>query len=894
MGGKGSGRPKKAPLPPPQSNTLSSWRGRREQSVSVVHRSSSVTELVPISDDDDTPNESPPAKICRAEVIPAFAVPPKMTPTVSMRVPLDESIVSAVGAVSVARYKNTLSIVQDATLMRNDMDALAPAVPFKAPRHITHVTQTIVHGGMHFHTTSNQYTTNLVNVEATLGRRPPAPLGVNIKTAPCPPPNHTSAAQTDAATGWTVTLATAPAEIAKTFGDAVHKAAVRATKQSLDEQSSKPNSAEEQVPKTKSKAKTERKSYSVIEKLAYIKHKKIPDGGIQVRSAEKWAESLREFEQWVSAGRGDSKKMKAPQKHLELFMHIHSKYLTCRDHGEQISTQRIAQWMRDYDLSDFKKLTHARQRAIVLYYMALYRLTVRVITGEPQVCPSDSATRVLQFKRMFFSACKKKGYRVFLFGDETFVLRKPVRNTTIAPIGTKHPTAKNAGDKAGATVWLCAGMIVKKSNNPTQKDLDLTMLKPYVLFDHSVKDKETLAIAKHRPHNDSAGCLVSRTDSGWMNAPAMIRWIKDGGLPTCTRLNPGLMIWDLHASHRAPEVIDALKEKHYDVMFIPGGVTGELQIMDTHVNRSFKSMVRTLYEISMDDQTQLFNNAASGESDEDDALVIQKQNDDDNANTLGTTQTVKALPKKSYQNAKTQCLRVKQAWEKQSLNCIKGFLHHLLPLLQDEVRPADPEADKEEKRLFELSNIRMDAEDRVVESYLATTTVEVLSKCVNDHDSDVDELEAKMDSLMMTHMTMGDVEDDEKGEGIERLLTVLSALDDNCPYCETKIAENDLTTMCKYCSVSFHPMCVTTSSATDFKGRQKALDNTLCKTCNVLAHKHKSICVYCHDGDEGSQSLDRCGAGRCPLRLHLKCAIKFCKEKELTITNVNKCPFHHQ
>ena len=41
-------------------------------------------------------------------------------------------------------------------------------------------------------------------------------------------------------------------------------------------------------------------------------------------------------------------------------------------------------------------------------------------------------------------------------------------------------------------------------------------------------------------------------------------------MPTCTADRSGLMIWDLHVSHRADEV----KTKHNDVISIPGGVTG--------------------------------------------------------------------------------------------------------------------------------------------------------------------------------------------------------------------------------------------------------------------------------------------------------------------------------
>lgn len=234
----------------------------------------------------------------------------------------------------------------------------------------------------------------------------------------------------------------------------------------------------------------------------------------------------------------------------------------------------------------------------MIYFLTLYHLAIRVITGVPQVAPSDWKARILAFKRLFHIMFRKARYWKIAFGDETFANRHPLKKTTVVEKGIDHVTARFAGDKTGYTVWLAAIVELTENRPPYLEkkvpDLVVTMPPAHVLVSSKSKKKIDAKTEKR-----ISGCSIHYTDSGWQTGQSMITWIHDY-LPTCTAAHPGLMVWDLHASHRTPDVAAALKAKHWDQIFIPSGSTGDLQIMDTHVNHSFKELCRKHYEAEMD------------------------------------------------------------------------------------------------------------------------------------------------------------------------------------------------------------------------------------------------------------------------------------------------------
>ena len=56
--------------------------------------------------------------------------------------------------------------------------------------------------------------------------------------------------------------------------------------------------------------------------------------------------------------------------------------------------------------------------------------------------------------------------------------------------------------------------------------------------------------------------------------------------------HPTLVIFDVYQAHRTPDVLDVFKRLHFEVLFVPGNCTGELQPLDLSVNCALKGTLR--------------------------------------------------------------------------------------------------------------------------------------------------------------------------------------------------------------------------------------------------------------------------------------------------------------
>jgi hypothetical protein len=108
------------------------------------------------------------------------------------------------------------------------------------------------------------------------------------------------------------------------------------------------------------------------------------------------------------------------------------------------------------------------------------------------------------------------------------------------------------------------------------------------------------------PQNVDAphGGYFTHTESHWQTKTSFIDWIdrvltvymdrmiKKHHLPpnqVC------VLILDLHYSHLAPESLAHMKGNNIIPVFIPGGCTDEMQVMDVCCNKSYKSAVKTAF-----------------------------------------------------------------------------------------------------------------------------------------------------------------------------------------------------------------------------------------------------------------------------------------------------------
>lgn len=307
--------------------------------------------------------------------------------------------------------------------------------------------------------------------------------------------------------------------------------------------------------------------------------------------------------------------------------------------------------------------------------------TLRDKAKLKRIAVADFEARVLAFRHLLYLMNKRHLFSCIAFGDETFVLRRPVPKLTVEVRGTKHVRVSSFESKEGLTVWLCA-YVTREFRNGAFSTTSMTMLPPHFIMEKKFSNPST----KYEAIKDfPAPCTAAHTNSGWMNHVSMSAWVTEH-LPDLRQGNnlPGLMIFDLHASHRHEDTIKALKDKNWLVLFIPGCCTGAVQIMDTHVNRGFKSQCQHLF----------------------DETAHKKIGDTGDEAAKGKKQTNKILSE-----------RIGKAWSMQREAIMKGVATHIDPYCvfkrepvteeqaqQMEAIPSREELEKKEAAQFEEAN----------------------------------------------------------------------------------------------------------------------------------------------------------------------------------------------
>ncbi|KAJ8004350.1 hypothetical protein DPEC_G00158260 [Dallia pectoralis] len=107
--------------------------------------------------------------------------------------------------------------------------------------------------------------------------------------------------------------------------------------------------------------------------------------------------------------------------------------------------------------------------------------------------------------------------------------------------------------------------------------------------------------------------VVAVNEKGWMNEEMMTIWLTkcytkrpDGYFKT----RKALLVMDSMRAHITPQFKDKIKACNSIPVIIPGGLTKILQPLDISVNRSFKAVLRRLWEEWMVDGEHSF--AATG------------------------------------------------------------------------------------------------------------------------------------------------------------------------------------------------------------------------------------------------------------------------------------------
>lgn len=611
----------------------------------------------------------------------------------------------------------------------------------------------------------------------------------------------------------------------------------------------------------------QRQSYTVSEKIYYVRNgrfhvgcpKKTPGSS----AVSNWRNDMPFLLEWASAGRGEDLKMRRPTVWGELYRTTYSLYIAYRDNGDAITTCRLREWMeRD---EHFNKISLGRKRANVLYFLSIYRLTIRCVTGVPQICPSDWSARILSYNRRLMTACRTHQFYWIAFGDETFVLRHPTVKKVVTERGKKHVSIKKFGDKEGATVFLMAAMCLPW-NGPLETNESIDQVKPKLCKPFIL----TSASQRFAAKKDCSDCLIGQTDSGWMNSDAMMHYLEKSDLPKCTAQRKGLMIWDLHASHRCDQLLAKLKAMHWEVIFVPGGTTGDCQVMDTHVNRSFKAKVRELYE--RDKQADAAVESLEIDDDKDDAEKNEK---------VLPKEAVKKETKYRHSVRKLSA-RVREAWDAQTRNVINGFLHNIARYTRPEAMPRDGD---DVRRVLARLQVRQDAE----KAFLLANKRLVDEQGYNS-DEDKDEANTDLFAFTQAPLVMGKVKDLKQIDAVNvsRYEQLVDCLEKKCSYCHDLLTTDIFNKKCTTCAISFHASCARNKSIEVIRENPKFSDS-LCLVCNNLVADDLMECCFCHSADKAN---DRCAERDCIFMMHHECGIEHATTQQIEMKRSNRCKYH--
>jgi hypothetical protein len=184
--------------------------------------------------------------------------------------------------------------------------------------------------------------------------------------------------------------------------------------------------------------------------------------------------------------------------------------------------------------------------------------------------------QVMMFWRNLIRLRQKMEYKLDYIGniDQTRCYFDMSYNLTWEERGAKNVKIKNSGsDKDGFTVTLGGTATGRK-------------FLPQIVFK-----------GKRQPKTTSKNVIVCVSETAWSSHSLVIDFFKNNNIrKELGYKKPFLMIVDSWEGYNHESVKKFCEKANIQLYFIPPGLTGKLQPMDTHVNKLFKNHVRELWE----------------------------------------------------------------------------------------------------------------------------------------------------------------------------------------------------------------------------------------------------------------------------------------------------------
>jgi DDE superfamily endonuclease len=169
--------------------------------------------------------------------------------------------------------------------------------------------------------------------------------------------------------------------------------------------------------------------------------------------------------------------------------------------------------------------------------------------------------------------------------DETNVAFGQVANTTISPVGVRQVSIRSSA--VNGSSHRCSVMLGVSTTGHK--------FPPFVIFQGKpgkiVQDECTMI--QRFASEDGLNIHLTVQNKGWMDSQVMLEWAAAVWAPwandQCGRC---LLILDEFTGHRSAELRAFLEDNNTSLIFIPGGYTSKLQVMDVGLNKPFKDRVR--------------------------------------------------------------------------------------------------------------------------------------------------------------------------------------------------------------------------------------------------------------------------------------------------------------
>ena len=205
-------------------------------------------------------------------------------------------------------------------------------------------------------------------------------------------------------------------------------------------------------------------------------------------------------------------------------------------------------------------------------FMKRHSLSVRRKTSIAQRMTRDYEDKLLEFQKFVINLRKRNGYDIsnIANADQTPLTFDLPSNQTIDFKGASSVTMKSTGnEKNRFNIMLGAYG-------------DGTKMRPYIIF-----KRKTLPKNIKWPKGVEVRCHPK----GWMDEKFTKDWIYSVFIKYSSSKKT-MLVLDAFRCHRMPAIKEILKEDKTDLVIIPGGMTGQLQVMDVSCNRPFKQEMR--------------------------------------------------------------------------------------------------------------------------------------------------------------------------------------------------------------------------------------------------------------------------------------------------------------